>query len=229
MNKKYEFTGETKEVLGRTVHRIVAVRNIRRSGCFITKGSLGGWVESEWNLSQDGINWVMDEAVVLDRARVLDNAYVCENAMVVDYAVVCEDALVGGNATVKDDAKVRGNAGVYERARIYEGATVSGLVRVRGKANIHGTTYLRGNEYISGGADISSAKDFMLFANVGHLLGTLTVFKTTSGGLACTYAYFKGTVVAFKKYLMRMCKDPDVRHQMEQLLNIAETTLLSKR
>ena len=38
--KKYEFTGETKEVFGRTLHRIKR----------LSDGLVGGWIESEDNL-----------------------------------------------------------------------------------------------------------------------------------------------------------------------------------
>ena len=45
---KYEFTGETKVVLGVTLKRI---RALVAFGA-IAKGELGGWIESEANLSQ---------------------------------------------------------------------------------------------------------------------------------------------------------------------------------
>ena len=41
---KYELTDETKQFCGRTLHRVR----------YIDSGGLGGWVESEKNLSQDG-------------------------------------------------------------------------------------------------------------------------------------------------------------------------------
>ena len=45
--KKYEFTGEEKEVLGRTLCRIRAVRDFAN----VHSGDVGGWIESEKNLS----------------------------------------------------------------------------------------------------------------------------------------------------------------------------------
>ena len=52
---KYEFTGETKEVAG------VTLRRVR----YPDTGELGGWIESEANLSQEG------------DARVSGDAWVC--------------------------------------------------------------------------------------------------------------------------------------------------------
>lgn len=62
--KKYEFTGETKVIAGVTLKRIRALISFG----FIVKGEIGGFIESEKNLSHDG------------NARVTDNAEVTGNA-----------------------------------------------------------------------------------------------------------------------------------------------------
>ena len=61
--KKYEFTDETKEQLicfgvSVTLHRIKALRNFGD----VKAGDIGGWIESEKNLSHDGLCWVYDKA-----------------------------------------------------------------------------------------------------------------------------------------------------------------------
>lgn len=43
MNKKYELTDETKTVIGKTLHRIRALKDFRT----IHSGDLGGWIEKE--------------------------------------------------------------------------------------------------------------------------------------------------------------------------------------
>ncbi len=50
MNKKYELTEETLYWEGATLHRIKALHNFRN----IKAGDLGGWIEKERNLSQEG-------------------------------------------------------------------------------------------------------------------------------------------------------------------------------
>lgn len=62
MSLKYEFTGETKKVFGRTLHRIRALKNIKKYG--VTAGDIGGWIEKDTNLSQDGNAWVYGDARV---------------------------------------------------------------------------------------------------------------------------------------------------------------------
>ena len=82
--KKYELTNETKTLAGGTVlHRIRALRDIPRFG--VKAGELGGFVEEENNLSQDGDAWVSGKARVSGGAEVSGNAKVFCNA---DYMVV---------------------------------------------------------------------------------------------------------------------------------------------
>lgn len=64
--KKYEFTGETIKSCGKVLHRIRAVRNFNG----VEKGDLGGFIESEDNLSHDGNAWIYGNAEVFGRARV---------------------------------------------------------------------------------------------------------------------------------------------------------------
>ena len=76
--KKYEFTGETKEVFGRTLHRIKR----------LSDGLVGGWIESEDNLSHEGECFVYDEAIVCDEAEVCDEAMVCDEARVNSFKII---------------------------------------------------------------------------------------------------------------------------------------------
>ena len=98
--KKYEFTGETKQVelsFGTvTLHRIKAVAEFG----IVKVGDLGGWIEKEENLSHDG------------------NAWVYGNAWIYGNAKVYGDAEVYGNAKVYGDAEVRGDAKVYSISHV---------------------------------------------------------------------------------------------------------------
>lgn len=110
MDRKYEFTGETKTEFGVTLHRIRALRAFGN----VKANELGGWVEAEINLSQDGNAWVSGNA------RVSGNAQVCGDALVYGNARVYGDAQVSGNARVYGDAWVYGDARVYCDAWIYK-------------------------------------------------------------------------------------------------------------
>ena len=105
--KKYRLTNKTitvtrngKEV---TLHRIEALRDFGD----IKAGDLGGYVESEANLSHDGDCWVGDKARIYDNAKIFGNALVYDNAEVY------------GNAKVYGETEVFGNAWVYGSAVVY--------------------------------------------------------------------------------------------------------------
>ena len=78
MEKKYILTEETKEVGGHILHKIQAVRDFGG----VQKGDLGGWVESEENLSHDGDCWIFDNGRVSDDGRVFGNAKIGFNAYI---------------------------------------------------------------------------------------------------------------------------------------------------
>lgn len=103
MNKKFEFTGETKVILGHTLHRIRALISFGE----VEAGELGGWIEKEENLDASGNAWVSGNAQVYGNARVSGDAR------------VCDDAQVSGDARVYGNARVSGNARVYKRGAIF--------------------------------------------------------------------------------------------------------------
>ena len=86
--KKYELT----DIRSGNFRRIRALRDIPRYN--VQAGDLGGWIESENNLSQDGNCWVRDNAMISGNAWVDGNAWVGGNAR------------VGGNAWVDGNARV---------------------------------------------------------------------------------------------------------------------------
>lgn len=63
---KYKLTDEKIEHNGKTLYRIQAIKDFSN----VKAGDLGGWVESEGNLNQEGNCWVFDEARIFDNARI---------------------------------------------------------------------------------------------------------------------------------------------------------------
>ena len=111
---KFSLTKTTKNYLGTTLFQIKAEKSFGN----VSKGDLGGWVEKEENLSQEGNAWVSGNACVSGDAKVYGNALVYGDAWVSDYAKV------SGNALVFDDAKVYGYACVFDDAKVYGNACV---------------------------------------------------------------------------------------------------------
>jgi formylmethanofuran dehydrogenase subunit C len=119
---KYELTGETKEVCGKLLYRVR----------YLESGELGGWVESEKNLSQEGDARVLGNAKVSGNALVSGNAHVFQNAKVSGCAQVSGNAKVSGNALVFGNAKVSGCAHVSENAKVFGDAWEVSPLQIQG-------------------------------------------------------------------------------------------------
>lgn len=167
MKQKYRLTDETIEYDGVTLYRIEALRDIGD----VTAGDKGGFVESEFNLSQEGDCWVYDEAKVYGIARVYNEAKVYEKAIVYGKATVYGKARVYGEAEVCDKAMVYGEANVCDRANIWCKAMVYGKASVCGKASIYDEVEIcdiavvYGEANVSGNAIIKSIRDYIVFKN----------------------------------------------------------------
>ena len=88
---------------GITLHRIRALKAIRLENREVRPGELGGWLESEANLSHFGRCWVEKNAAVFG------SAYVFEDAVVSGRVLVYEQADIYGNASVLGDCHVHGS------------------------------------------------------------------------------------------------------------------------
>ena len=157
-NKKYELTDETMEWGGHTLHRIKALRDFNN----VKAGDLGGWVESEDNLSQYEKCWLCDNAMVYGDARIYDNARIYGNAIVCGDAIVCDNARVCGDTIVYGDARIYGDARVCDNARIYD--TKDYCIITGFGSRLSATTFFR-------------CKDDEIRVNCGCFNGTLDEFR----------------------------------------------------
>jgi carbonic anhydrase/acetyltransferase-like protein (isoleucine patch superfamily) len=156
MGPKYEFADETMNHSDYILHRIKR----------LSDGKLGGWIEKEENLSQEGNCWVdgnakvYGNAEVRDNAQVYDDVWVCGDAQVYGNAIVCGDAEVRDNAQVYGDVWVCGDARVYGNAQVYGNAIVCGDARVYGNAQVYGnaevydTAFVYGYAKVDGNAEV---------------------------------------------------------------------------
>lgn len=115
--KKYEITEITHPKYP-WLHRIRARCQVNEQ---VGPGALGGYVQTEDNLSQDGTCWIYDqaicceEAVVEDDGRMFDGAVARGSALISVDARMFERAVAEGNSSffsgeLKEDARLSGNA-----------------------------------------------------------------------------------------------------------------------
>ena len=167
---KYEMLHEDKiEIGSHTLYRIRALKDFGN----VKTGDIGGYIEKEANLSQEGICWIYDNAKVYDSAKVFSNAKVY------------------GSAWVCDNARVCGNAMVYDRVRVYGNAWVYGSAWVCGDA------WVCGNAKVCGSAKISKANDILCIAPIGSRNNTTTFFKTKDNNIGVNCGCFTGTIDDF--------------------------------
>lgn len=93
--KKYRFTGETIEYKGVVLNRIQAIIDFLD----VKEGDLGGWIEKEENLSQEGGCWVYDESKALGYTKISGLALVSDNSVVIDSEISGHAIVVGSKVT----------------------------------------------------------------------------------------------------------------------------------
>ena len=179
--KKYELTTNTKMCFGRKLYQIKALKDFGD----VKAGDLGGYIEKEENLSQDGIAWVFGNAYVYGNARVYDDAQVFGNACVFG------DAKVFGNACVYDNAEVFDNAQVFGNAKVFGNTCVFDYACVYGNACVYDTTWIHCD------AQISSNADYICFKGFGSKNRNTTMFRTKNGDVYVSCGCFTGSLRAF--------------------------------
>ena len=223
--KKYELTGETEEIGGKILHRIRALIDIPKHD--VKAGDLGGWLETEGNLSHNGAAWVTDSARVTDSACVTGSAWVTGSVCVTGLACVTGSALVTGKACVTDSACVTGSAWVTDEARVTGKALVTGEARVTGsalvtgkacvtdsarvtgkalvtgEARVTGSALVTGearvtvNAWVRGNARVMESSDCITIGAIGSRDDTTTFYRGTDGGIYVSCGCFSGSVDDF--------------------------------
>ena len=138
--KKYEITDIAHPVYPE-LHRIRALREVSGD---VPYGTLGGFVQSEANLSQG-----QDDAWLYEDSISRDEANICGGAQLHDRAMAQDLALVGGNSTMYDNAIACDNA-ILTAGCIRNDAIVCGNARVRENAATHIAPVVTGQSVVMG-------------------------------------------------------------------------------
>lgn len=168
MERKFELTDISTVVEQRTVHRIRALRDFSN----VKKGDIGGYVESENNLSQKGNCWIYDDAIAMNDSLVQDNAIMRFHSIIKDFVILKDNAEMrnrssaNGSCYIRDFAKLCGsakimvNVDVSGNSRVSDWAEIMGKfqikdhARVQGSASIKGKGIIGGHSLVCGNADV---------------------------------------------------------------------------
>ena len=164
---KYEIlTDEPVKFFGRTLYRIAALKDfyagfslsttdscVARLGFAVRQGDIGGFVEGQHNLSQEGSCWIGPGAAVFEKAVVTDNALVPGIRRSIPTVTVRNYARIYGYATVKefvqirDQAQIGGCSVIRQYARVEDGSVIIDA-DVGGYACIYNNLFLKGADKI---------------------------------------------------------------------------------
>lgn len=178
MKKKYQLVLSDSIVIGSDteLYRIQALGDFGD----VKAGDLGGYIQSEDNLSHLGTCWVYNEA------QVYDDAGITGSAQIRDYAFVRGSATVGGEAVVMGNAGVTNMAAVTGHAKVSGNSTVSGGALVCGYAKVYGGSVIRENAVVADFACVDSSVvagyaniiDHALLENVNYVGDHVMVYGT---------------------------------------------------
>lgn len=136
---KYKITGHQYPKFPK-LRQIQALRDI---GPNVREGDLGGYVEREWNLDQQGDSWIHPGAVCRERARIQMDAQLLGNSIAEGEAMVSGQAQIYGNCTVQgnayvSDARIEDDVLVTGDAIVQKAPGGTGLPIICGKSRIQG-------------------------------------------------------------------------------------------
>jgi len=154
--KKYKLTDETRVVDGETVYRIEATKDFSD----VKAGDKGGFVQSEDNLSHEGLCWIDNDAVVMERATVKDDVKIIIKAIICGSAEISDSVIIGGTSEVSgevteiyENVKIIGDSCIHGKGD--ECPDISGSLVIDG-LDICGGVFLSGSITLSGDVNISA-------------------------------------------------------------------------
>lgn len=152
--KKYAFTDKRGFRRYSAVRQIVALRDVETPCGLVKAGELGGWLESEKNLSHEGNCWVFPMAVVAENAEVSGNAIVGKGGTKDCLPYGRDDSyetFLGGNAKVTDNSVVRNECCVTGETEILGDSVLWGVdLKIEGKARLEGAYCVGENIHLNG-------------------------------------------------------------------------------
>ena len=170
-DKKYEIT-DTAHPVYPELHRIRALRQV---GNDVPAGELGGFVQSEANLSQGNDDaWLYDDSISRHEANVCggaqlhgrtvaqDLALVSGNSTMYGDAIACDSAIVTGGC-IRNDALVCGNARVRENPATHIAPVVTGQSVVMG--DLSGSVVVFDRGFILPGQTVDNPTRHMIGIN----------------------------------------------------------------
>lgn len=228
MEKKYELIDNPKEITDcyGVEHYVYQIRALKDFGD-VRAGDLGGWIESEKNLSHDGFCWVYGDGVVAGNAEVRDDAFVSGLGMACGNAVICEHASVGGKASICGSSMMKGAASIHDHVKIFDESLLAGNTSLYGLISVRDKTVLMnvrlcGDFRIVANADIRSKNDIVIIEGIGRQNRTSIAYKTSNGCIIVCCGCFTGYLSEFEERVIETYGRNEFAQEYLSFINIVK-------
>ncbi|SFC90912.1 hypothetical protein [Clostridium uliginosum] len=193
--KKYKLTNQFILWREKKLYRIKSLISFDD----VKEGELGGYIENENNLSQEGKCWVFNNAKIFENARIFGNARISDYAQISGNAMIYDYSLVYGNAQVYGGTEIRRNAQVYDNARVYGKTIISSYARINGNSKICGDVEVSSYAHINENAYVKNREDMLVIGEIGSRNDFITFFKSKDNKILVSCGCFSGNIKKFKK------------------------------
>jgi len=150
----------------------------------VDAGDLGGLVDNEYNLSQEGDCWIYLNACALEDSRVFENAKIMGSARVSNEAKVYGHAKLFDQVKALGESKIFGHAELHNQVEISDRAQAKDNVTIRDAAKISGQAKIFNQAVVSSHAKISSYVKIGNGSQISVSISNNNQFKYITG-----YAY----------------------------------------
>ena len=145
--KKYEILMDKKNTIefeGRTLYRIRALRDFND----VKKGDLGGYVEAESNLSQEGDCWIYNNAKSMDNSRMYGNSRMYDDSKMYNSSAMHEDSEMYDNSEMFDNSEIYDSSIMHDNCRMYNDSEMYGDSELNNKAKLYGKLTSKVDDFI---------------------------------------------------------------------------------
>lgn len=226
--KKYEIVKSEAITVG--TNELFRIRALIDIPNVVKVGQLGGYIESEGNLSHDGNCWIMDDAWVYEDARVSGNAVVMGSSKVYGRAIISNDATVEGKSTIFGSARIIDSAHIFDSAFIWGECEISGdslvtdHVEIAGRARVSGDVWIKGCASICGDAVVDDAHPYLC---VGPFDDSefVSAHSDSRLGVRLNWDSYSGSVHGFVQYAKDECDDAKIIERHKQFASFVTAVL----
>jgi hypothetical protein len=102
-------------IRGVKVYRVKATKDFND----VKMGDLGGYVQSEKNLSKEGLCWIYDDAMVLENARLRGNAKLKDKAIIEGDSIIEDSSVLRDQSYASGSSRVKGGSLISGKTKIF--------------------------------------------------------------------------------------------------------------